>query len=676
MINGPAFWSDDELEDLRKTFYPQAYETVEELQDLLLRLENSPEDSGALKAATRGIHTLKGDANTVGLASPGTLCHKMEDILSSISHGPEHLWKEGVDLLLSCVGTLNRLLRESESQSDTTDAGEILQRIDLFLESGVGPSPKKADGPGSLRGTGLTEYQELQIREALMEGSYVYEIEATIHPMCGEKSVAAFMLLQRFEGAGRIVRSRPDGESGDMDAADKVSIILITERTKDEVKSGALIAGITDEIIVNDCLVGLKGEGPAVNVEAGPADSERKVETLRIEASKVDKVMNLVGELVIGRSVIDHIARDIAGGVSPAEIETRLFALNSHLERTVSDLQKGVMRMRMISINHVFRRFPKMVRDLASERGKRVRLDIRGKETELDKGIVDALGEPLAHIVRNLVDHGIEAPAHRRSIGKSEEGVITMDARHEAARIIVEISDDGRGLDLERLKKKAAEKGFFSADEVERMSDADAVNLIFLPGLSTSETITETSGRGVGMDAVKTSVEGMRGSIEVESTPGKGTKFILRLPLTLASIRALLFEAGVETYAVPVSAIVSVIRIMKEDLATVGGRDTLMLRDRTISVIRMQELFGKDPGDDRKRFVLILSLGGKNFGLLVSRLVGQQEVVIKPIGGEYARSGLIAGASILGNGKVVLILDAHAIFRKAIEDEKRRMVGA
>ena len=258
------------------------------------------------------------------------------------------------------------------------------------------------------------------------------------------------------------------------------------------------------------------------------------------------------------------------------------------------------MKMRMVPVNHVFRKFPKIVRELSVEKGKRIKLNIEGKETELDKSIVDAIGEPLAHIIRNFIDHGIEEPSHRKSIGKTEEGVITLKAYHEAAQIVIEASDDGRGINTDSLKKKAIEKGFISHEEAEKLSDNDAVNLIFLSGLSTSETISETSGRGVGMDAVKSAIENMKGSIEVESIPMKGTRFRLRLPLTLAIIKALMFEVGKKLYAIPISAVAEVTRITKDSLTTVDGKDTLILRDRIISIIRLEELF-KVKGQGRKK---------------------------------------------------------------------------
>jgi two-component system chemotaxis sensor kinase CheA len=373
--------------------------------------------------------------------------------------------------------------------------------------------------------------------------------------------------------------------------------------------------------------------------------------------------------------MIEQVTREIAAGASAGDVAARLTAVNASMERTVSDIQKGVMKMRMVPMYHVFRKFPKIVRDLSADKGKRVRIELIGNETELDKGIVDALGEPLSHIIRNFIDHGIEAPEERRRAGKPEEGVITLRAFHEASQIVIEAGDDGRGIDASKLKQKAMDKGFLSRQEADRMSDADAVNLIFISGLSTAETVSATSGRGVGMDAVKTAVESMKGSIEIVTRAGRGTTFRLRLPLTLAVIKALLFEVCGRLYAVPIPAISEVAKIMTDDLVTVDGKKTLLLRDQIVSIISLEDLFTVSGNRTKKKFVLILSMGARKAGLLIDQVMWQQELVIKAIDDSHLQSDFIAGASILGNGKVVLILDVFAVFKKAVEGEKKRLAA-
>ena len=688
MINNFEHLSNEEFEELRRVFYTQAYEIIEDLQDEILRLDNTPEDENALKSIKRYVHTLKGDSNSFGLTSVGTLCHRVEDLLSSIMGGTDHADHKSIDLLLSCVDTINGLLLGSESGKDGGDIKGIIERIDLFISPS--PIPLPSGERIEVRGAPFTEYQQLQIQDALKGGLNIYEIEISFHPMCGEKGIAQLMVSQRLNGMGQIIYSIPDIESSEIDETEKMTLLFSSKLTQEEIKRDAFITGITSEIDIKDNPPTSpfnkggeegdleKGASPRSYQSWGERGFERagqgviKNETLRVDASKVDEMMNLAGELIIGRSMVEQVAKDLEDGVLIQDASTRLFAANSYMERTVTDIQKGIMKMRMVPISHVFRRFPKMVRELSSEKGKLVRLEIHGKETELDKGIIDFIGEPLSHIIRNSIDHGIENPARRRSTGKNEEGVIALKAYHESGQIFVEVSDDGKGIDIDGLKKKAVERGFLSEGDARRLSEGDAINLIFLSGLSISETVTETSGRGIGMDAVKSAVESMKGIIEVESIPGKGTRFILRLPLTLAIIKALLFDIGERLYAIPISAVSEVARIMSEDLTTVDGKDVLLFRDKIISIIHLRELFRIDGGRNRKRFVLILGIGEKRIGVLIDRLFGQQELVIKALDEDYGRSGLMAGASILGDGRVVLILDAPAIFKKAIEDEKAK----
>ncbi|HEY6009940.1 MAG TPA: chemotaxis protein CheA, partial [Nitrospirota bacterium] len=567
-------WNNTDMLELRKVFFAQAFEIADELEDAMLKLEADSGDEDVLKTVKRHVHTLKGDSNTIGLSTLGSLCHRMEDVLAVLleDHGGSH---EALELLMACVEAMYGLLVKQEAGEEGANADELLAKIESFL--------MQAAPPTSL--PGLSEYEQLEVRTARADV-----------PAGGGKT---------------------DGCGNDL---------------------------------------------------AYPA---HRTETLRIDVARVDLIMDLVGELIIGRSMVEDIMRELQSGTTHADAVAKLFGVNSYLERTVSDLQKGVMKMRMVPVNQVFRKVRKMVRDLARDRRKHIKLELQGVETELDKGLVDSLGEPLAHIIRNIVDHGIEGPGKRRSAGKCEEGTITLRAYHEAAQIVIEANDDGRGIDVEKLRQKAAAEGYISAEEAGRMSDAEAVNLVFHSGLSTAGTITETSGRGVGMAAVKSAVEAMKGSIEIESAQGRGTKFRMRIPLTLAVIRALLFEVGSRLYAVPVAAIAEVARIMTPELTSVDGRRTLVLRDQVVSVLSLEELFCIEGNGERKKFLLLLAGRGKRVGLMIDRILWQQEIVIKAVGGGHSQSELIAGASILGNGKVVLIVDVAALYRKAVNDERR-----
>jgi len=681
MMNKIEQWSGDELTELKKVFYAGAYELVEKLQDELLALEEGHAHD-RLTAIKRHLHTLKGDSNSVGLTSVGTLCHRMEDVVPSIEEpgASSHDAHDTVNLLLSCVDAVHALLTKSEA-GEYADAGEMIDKIDRFLV--------KKSGASLFASPALSEYGELQAQEAVQKGLFVYDVDIVFHPGCGEKGVAARMVAQQLTGMGRIIHASPDMESDELDSAERMAVVFATDHDAGAVRGGATIAGMTGELVVrvHECAAcETRPEGgdaatvspfaskPGAQIQAPAAPSGG--EFLRIEASRVDRIMNLTGELIIGRSMIGQMAREMAAGTFTGDGASRLLAAHAHLERTISDLQKSVMKMRMVPVNQVFRKFPKMVRDLSAEKKKPVRLEIIGKETELDKGIVDGLGEPLAHIVRNMIDHGIEGPAERTGLGKPAEGVITFRAYHEASMIVIEASDDGKGIDTGKLKQRAMEKGLLNREEAATMSDAAAVDLIFMAGLSTADEVTDTSGRGVGMDAVKSAVEDLRGTVELYSVPGRGTTIRLRLPLTLAVIKALLFEAGEQLYALPVSVIAEVAKVTTDSLVTVNGRKTLLLRDEIVSVISVRELFHPGAGGEDKKFVLVVEAGGRTIGLLVDRLVGQQELVIKAIDELSMRSRLVAGAALLGNGKIVMILDVLAVARKAVDEDRRGQASA
>lgn len=667
MTNMFGQWDEGEVAELKKVFYAQAYEIVEELQDAMLRLEAKPGDGEVLKTVKRYVHTLKGDSNSVGLAGIGALCHRMEDVLSSVMGDDGDRDHEGVELLLSSVDTVHALLTRSETGQDAECPPGMLGRIDSYL----GKTSHVSDAPAP---PALNEYQSLQIQNAMKTGLHVYLVEASFHPECAEKAVASLMVARCLSEIGEIIAAVPGLESSELNDARGLSITFVSRQDAETIKEKARITGVTGEISVTERVEAALGETEHARVSAQPGLT--KTEMVRVEAARVDRIMDLVGELIIGRSMIEQVTRDIEAGASPADVVSRLMTANSYMERTVSDLQKGAMKMRMVPMYHVFRKFPKMVRDLSLEKGKQARLEISGNETELDKGIVDALGEPLAHLIRNFIDHGIETPEERRSAGKPETGRIMLKAYHEASEIVIETADDGRGIDTEKIKRKAVEHGFLTREEADKMPERDAVKLLFLSGVSTADTVTDTSGRGVGMDAVKNAVEGMKGSIEIESSPGRGAMFRIRLPLTLAVIKALLFEVGARTYAVPVPMIGEVAKIRMEDLVTVEGNKTLLLRDKIISIISLEELFQTGGNGKLGKYVLILGAGGKKIGLLIDRIIRQQELVIKAIDHRHMQSDFVAGASILGNGMVILILDVLALLRKSIEEEKMRRLAA
>jgi two-component system chemotaxis sensor kinase CheA len=388
--------------------------------------------------------------------------------------------------------------------------------------------------------------------------------------------------------------------------------------------------------------------------------SERAGRLLKIESERVDRIINLVGELVIGRSMLASISADISDRQRES-VAARLFNLSSSFERTLSELQRSVMKVRMLPVELIFRPFPRMVRDLSAEKGKTVRLRIRGEDTELDKGIVDVLGEPLMHLMRNAIDHGIESPGERRAAGKPEEGVLSLTAFHQGNQIVIEVGDDGRGIDTQGVKESAVRRGIIPADEARKMNAKEAMDLIFTSGLSTTERITEVSGRGVGMDIVKEVIESLRGIIEISSEPGRGTKFTLRLPLTLAIIKAILFTYNGEPYAIPLSSITEIVRALPDKFDTIHGIPVIRHREGIVPIISIDGRYRHH----LKSFVIFIGIGNMRAGLMAGSIIGEEELVIKALD-DRAASGIAAGASILGNGSVVLILDPLFLIKRAV----------
>jgi len=648
---------DDIDGELWEIYYTQAYEILEDIRDSALRLEADPGNAEEMKALQRYLHTLKGDSNSIGLECLGSLCHRAEDVFELIHSKEKGVDREFINLLLGCADEVESLLRASEAGDDLPAESCAIKLIDTFLGTGnCAESPEQVEKP-------LTEYEKLHLKEAARGGRQAYEIEIRIHAMCTEKEVAALLISQRLESLGDVVKFEHLSTDG---GGEKVVAVLCSDSGEDEIKERAHVGGISESIEVRAC--------QTESARAG-GTAHRRSETVRISVGKVDTMMNLVGELIIGRSILGQIAKDAEEGVDGEDVSSRLASLNSYFDRTVSDLQRGIMKMRMVQVDQVFRKMPRMVREIADEKDKKVRVEIYGRETELDRGIVDSLGEPLSHIVRNCIDHGIETPEQRRSAGKPEEGVIRLRAYHEAGSIVIEAGDDGRGLDIEKLRQKAVELGILDSVEAQRASDTRIAQMVFVSGLSTSESVTDVSGRGIGMDAVKTAVEAIKGSISVYSSPGKGTSFVMRLPLTLAVIKAMLARVADKVYAVPVPAILEVTKLDPERIASVDGRDTLCLRDDVISLIHLNRLFGHAEEEREAGFAVIVGINGRKVGLVVDGLAGQQELVIKAVDESYSNSNLVAGASILGDGRVVLILDVQSVFRTAVNEEKRRLAG-
>lgn len=404
-----------------------------------------------------------------------------------------------------------------------------------------------------------------------------------------------------------------------------------------------------------------KAKAPEEEKRSGFKVRKDDIDTIRVDTSRLDSVMNMVGELVLGRNRLARIATRLEERHPEDGLVSDLLKNSTHLNTITTDLQLAVMQTRMQAIVKVFGRFPRMVRDLAKDKKKDVNLVLVGQETELDKTVIEEIGDPMVHLVRNSVDHGIELPEDRTKAGKPRTGTLTLSAFHKGNNIFVTIEDDGKGIDVEAVKKKAFENNVASAEELGRMGKQEILNLIFLPGFSTAKEVTDTSGRGVGMDVVKTNITKLNGSIDIESTPGAGTKMTLRLPLTLAIIQALMCGVGDDEYALPLSSVVEILHVEGREVSTVEGRETLYFRDKVFPLIRLSDMVDSESSCD-PQYAILMSHGDKVFGLMVEKLIGQEEVVIKSMGNYLANTRGVSGATITGDGKVILIVDIMGLY--------------
>src|SRR5271166_205389 len=528
-----------------------------------------------------------------------------------------------------------------------------------------------------------TEYENMAMQKAQAAGLSVYHAVVKIDPHCAMPIAGRQLIHNALSSVGQVIAVHPDAKSP---AASKyVEFVLASTQTVPQIQAKGRIPTIAEEVTVElmlapspapqkaayetDPAPEAAGDGslsdPAVNASetpsaapaaAVPATSEN---LLRVEAGRIDSVLNLVGELIIGKSMLQQALNEFSKRYPKELLRGKFADAMAFQARVLNDLQRSVMKIRMVPVDQLFRRFPRMVRDVSRQCGREVEVDISGQDTDLDKGILDAIAEPLTHPVRNAVSHGIEPPDERRKLGKAARGVIRLNAYHHGNQVVVEVIDDGRGIDAQKIRAKAIELGMTTAEEAARLSEAETLEFIFRPGFSTAEQVTEVSGRGVGMDVVQSVLHRLKASVSVETRPGQGTTFRLKLPLTLAIIKALLFWVEQRLYAIPLNAVLEIARTFETEVHQVDNYEVLQLRNQVLPLLRL----GRPVGDERKSklFVLVITVGERKYGLIVDALEGEEELVIKALDDHTFHTDLVSGASILGDGRVVLILNLPAV---------------
>ncbi|KNZ70863.1 CheA signal transduction histidine kinase [Thermincola ferriacetica] len=693
-------------------FLEEAKEHLQKLNDSLLALESNPEGRGILDEIFRSAHTLKGMSATMGYTQVAELTHEMENVLHKLRSGDLQLNSHIVDLLFKSVDILDNAVNDIANGGEgKLTLGEIISSLRDVISgqgfAGQDPASPVSNGNNVKSGSkeeAFNEYEKNLLLEAFEQGFKCYHITVHISPKCVMKSARAFMVFKNLEEIGEIIKCVPTVQDIEEEKFDtSFNVVVISSEGPERVQKALLsIAEVEEPEIkeitkdsLNHVTIPAPAAVPALEAPAIPAGQEiataqmasiqvpetnqtlpivssqpnltqpkpglvqkmRTSQSVRVDIHRLDSLINLVGELVINKTRLVQIGRNAQ---VPELTETL-----EQMDRISIDLQNVVMKVRMVPIDLVFSRFPRMVRDLARDLNKEIELVIEGKETEMDRTVIDEIGDPLVHLLRNAVDHGIETKEERIAADKPPVGRVILAARHEGNHVIIEVKDDGKGIDVEAVKKKILEKQLATPEELTAMDDNAILMYIFQPGFSTAKKVTDVSGRGVGLDVVKNKIEALSGNIQIESKMGEGTRFKIQLPLTLAIIQALLVRLEAEIYAIPLSFIAETTSIMPGQINSVNDQEVMLLRGDVLPLIKLHKVFNVPPSDIEKEEeinVVIVRKGEKRAGLIVDALMGQQEIVIKSLGSLLGGIPMIAGATILGNGQVSLIIDVASLF--------------
>jgi len=689
---------DERGAELRELFFETSQELLQALNEESLKLEKNPGDEEIVRSIRRTVHTLKGDSAACGLRELSELAHHFEDALTmdaAAGHGAL------AEIALAAADVFTAMLAAYHSGSPMPATKSLRQRIDELTAAPATKKTrrkKKSADSTTQSGKDWTEAEKFAIAQAQFAGLGLYDVVVKIDPHC-TMPIAARQLIQNAIGEiSQVLVVRPDAKSP---AASKhVEFVLASAQSEAQIAARCHIPTIASECsvtIIHAASPSKAAEKAAKNsadesvtsvpsetdltssdptpvlpaqvapgsATAAPAELVPQGFTeniLRVEAGRIDSVLNLVGELIIGKSMLQQALNEFAQRFPKEPLRGKFADAMGFQARVLNDLQRSVMKIRMVPVDQLFRRFPRIVRDVARQCGREVDLELCGQETDLDKGILDAIAEPLTHLVRNAVSHGIESPEERQRLGKSPRGNIRLNAHHQGNQVVVEVSDDGRGIDSQKIRAKAIDLGLITVAEAGRLSEAESLELIFRPGFSTAEVVTEVSGRGVGMDVVQSVLHRLKATIHIETRAGQGTTFRLKLPLTLAIIKALLFWVEQRLYAIPLNAVNQIARTRESEVHQVDNYEVLQLRNQVLPLLRL----GRPPATDGDRnaiklFVLVITVGEKKYGLIVDALEGEEELVIKALDDQTFSTDLVNGASILGDGKVVLILNLLAV---------------
>lgn len=660
-----------------KVFLQEAEQLLESLDEQVLRLEQEGASPEFVQEIFRVAHTLKGSSAMLGYQRMTALTHAMEDILDRVRRGTLQITEEIIDALLLSLDGLKVLKDGLATGTEAVlDVDVLVATLRRTADAGPAPAPAATSA-----GLELDEAATEQVREAFRQGQRVLRVYATLDEASEWRAVRCFQLLNELERVASVIASAPTQAEIDREAVGKDLVALVGLDAGAPAGVQALLAPLraiddVQEVTAEPFDLRAPSEdapSPAAAIEgAATARVDSLQSTVRVDVEQIDSLMNMVGELVIDRTRVSELSRILNARYDGDDYVRSLAETTAHVEKIVDELHERMMQVRMLPVGTLFSKFPRLVRDLSRSLGKSVRLELEGEETEIDRSVIERIKDPLVHLIRNACDHGIETIEGRGAAGKPEQSILRLTARHEQGQIVMALADDGRGIDADRVRAKAVERGMMTPERAGLLSHAEAVDLIFEPGLSTASATTEVSGRGVGMDIVRRDIESLGGRIEVETVPGEGTTFRLRLPLTLATFQGLLVSCGPTTYAVPLTYVQETLRADPDQIHTVNGKPVLHLRttDTVIPLARLDEVLrmGKSRGAGGQHPYVVVVRASESetdtpVALAVDRLIHHQDIVVKSLSGFLGGTRGIAGASILGDGQVALILDVPTLIK-------------
>lgn len=671
-------------------FIDESKEHLQEMNQILLDLENQPDNLELLDAIFRIAHTIKGMAGTMGYTRITNLTHKMENVMHEIRSGDVDVKEEIVDILFECFDALEEYVENliMTGEEGSLDTDNLIAKLSTVLEGKPIESVKEDtnENVAISKEKNISSKHEFTIKmddtlktvvnKALISDVNIFLIDVILDEKCMLKAARSFIVFNKLEDLGEIIASDPEAELIEDEQFDlNFQLLYLTKLDAKTLYNEIMNVSEINEVIIeaveekydvesDEKIESIKSDDKN-NAKTKSTKSKNTIlrknqasKTVRVDIGRLDNLMNLVSELIIIKTRLED------EGFQQQKNSSEMHETIEYLERITTSLHDAVMKVRMVPVERTFNRFPRMVRDLSKELGKGINLIMSGEDTEVDRTVIDEIGDPLIHLIRNSLDHGIESTEERVSNGKPEDGTVNLRAYPDGNTVVIEVEDDGKGIDSERIREKAISNGLLSREEAENLSKKETINLLFRAGFSTVDVVTDLSGRGVGLDVVKSKIESLNGTVEVDSTIGQGSKFTIRLPLTLAIIQALMIELNKEKYAIPLNNIKEISTINSENISMIQDQEVVLYREKTLPLIRLGDVLKVEDYEKKtgEMLVVIIKKGDQEAGVIVDKLVGQQEIVIKSLGKFLKGINVIAGATILGNGGVALIIDSNQLF--------------